>query len=119
MKSILGYFDLGLLEEDEAKEPSLGRRKRDKSRKVREREKTIWTLVLYFGVFLGVLGQQFLTKRAGFNPLTLVVSTILGTVVFPQVYRQAKLNARKPNLMQFFIAFQNGFFWQNIMSTLA
>ena len=120
MKSVLlGYFGLSLFEEDEPKEPALGKKKRDKeAQKAQERKKIIWTLVLYFGVILGVVGQQFLTNMAGFNRFTIIVSMILGTVVFPQMYKQANLNARKPNLMQFFVAFQNGFFWQNLMSVL-
>lgn len=120
MKStLLGYFDLSLLEENESEEPTLGKKKSSKARKDQQRKKNVWTLALYFGVILGVAGQQFLANVAGFDYLTIVASIILGTVVFPQVYKQANLNPRKPNLMQFFVAFQNGFFWQNLMSVLS
>lgn len=72
-------------------------------------------LLGYFGLSLF---EEDEPNMAGFNRFTIIVSMILGTVVFPQMYKQANLNARKPNLMQFFVAFQNGFFWQNLMSVL-
>jgi len=119
MKNIaLGYFDLGLFEEDPPKEPPLGKKEQDKAKRYRKRRKTIWTLALYLGVILGIVGQQFLNNVSNFSRLSLIASVILGTVIFPQVYKQASLNARKPNLMQLFVAFQNGFFWQNLMNVL-
>lgn len=114
---IRDYFDLGLFAESE--EPTLGTKHQYKAQKARARRKTIWTIALYLGVILGVVGQQFLDRHGSLDGFTLIASMILGTVVFPQVYKQARLNAGNPNLMQIFIAFQNGFFWQNLMSILA
>jgi hypothetical protein len=118
VKNILtSYFGLGLFEEGTPEEPELGS-KPQRGQKTEQRKKVLWTLFLYIGVILGVVGQHFLTNTTGFSYLTLIGSIILGTVVFPQVYKQANLNRNKPNLMQFFVAFQNGFFWQNLMSVL-
>jgi hypothetical protein len=123
MKRVLSdYFSLSLFEEDVPREPVLGKGssepQRKDDRKARKRKRVFWTLVLYFGVILGIIGQQFLTNMTDFSYLTLIGSIVLGTVVFPQVYKHANLNRRKPNLVQFFVAFQNGFFWQNLMSIL-
>lgn len=112
---LLEYFDLGIYQDDVSQEPVLGNKKKGRKR---NRKKWGWSLALYFGVVLGALCQQFLVSRTELKGIALVSSIIVGTVVFPQIYKQAHLDRKKPNLMQLFIAFQSGFFWQNTMNAL-
>jgi hypothetical protein len=55
-----------------------------------------------------------------FEPLDisrLVYSLAIAAVIYPTIYKQAKFH-RKPNIMQLFVAFQSGFFWDTVMHKL-
>ena len=110
--SVLGYFKLEISQQ----EPTLGKRKKPKNI-LRN------TIILYFGVFLGVLGKYIFAlyipdQKFDFSlldPFWLVIALIIAAVIFPQVYKGAKLKVETIDAMQFFIAIQNGFFWQSIL----
>ncbi len=75
---------------------------------------------------MGVLGKYiFLIYTPGskfvislFDPFWLVLSLIIAAVIFPYIYKQAQLDIEKIEPIQFFIAVQNGFFWQTIMEII-
>ncbi len=125
MYDILDYFDLGILPE----EVEFGKPKEDEERKAKERARQrLWlTLVMYVGVFLGVLGENVVSLfNAGksidwdtFGVGRLLVALVITTVIFPQVFprifdEKARKREKVPageRLLQFCVAFQNGFFW--------
>jgi hypothetical protein len=114
--TVLGYFNLQI----EPDEPQLGRRR--KSAKILRN-----TIVMYIGVFLGVLGRyifaNYLTGKrldiGQLDPFWIIISLIVAAVVFPQVYKGTKFKIEAIDPLQFFIAFQNGFFWQSILEVIA
>lgn len=126
LQFLLRYFGLGLLGE-----PTLG----EGSRKRSSWSQVLLTVVMYFGVLLGVLAEYFLTlmKSAGpttpiaVNFLSLFKAWLAATFVFPLVFPKifGPMDVTKflgkgkgaPNIrvLQFFVAFQNGFFWQAVL----
>lgn len=121
------YFGLGLLEpeptfgESGPARPSFGQ--------------VLLVIVMYLGVLLGVLGDYGLewarTAQEGLattlQPLDLMQGWLVATIVFPLVFPRifgpmeddATLMAGwgriGVHILQFFIAFQNGFFWQAVL----
>ena len=112
---ILEYFSL----EPNSLEPVLGRKRTTKVLRN--------TIAMYIGVFLGVLGKYLFSlyvpgQRLDFSlldPFWLVLSLVIAAVIFPQIYKGAKLKIETVDPMQFFIAIQNGFFWQSILEVIS
>jgi hypothetical protein len=124
--AVLKYFDLGLLPE----EPELGKRKRARARK-----RVLLTLLVYFGIWLGVVGQKLLALHQVGIPLTwenigsinLLVALVIATTIFPmavpRVFTKLPARARATGefgrvALQFCTAFQQGFFWQALLELL-
>lgn len=125
--SPLDYFFLDSSETDETpKEPTLGR-KSPKKDKENNRQKLMHTLFLYLAVALGVFGQFIFaafiqddkSANASLGAIQVLLALIVGGVVFPTVYRSAGFNRRRPHPIQYFLAFQNGFFWQALLQTIS
>lgn len=116
---IISYFDLGIL-------PDTGFGDKEGGRKEsRKRRRFMWTIALYLAVFLGVLSSHLLDLircEGDFSLKALIqmfiIPLIVSTLIFPAVYKMARLDGNKPNGMQFFIAFQEGFFWHRSLSVL-
>ena len=108
--NLLSYFDLGLFPE----RPKFG-----KADATRKHQKIIWTLLLYLGVVSGVISSYIFnpTQQAEIRyPHTtdFISALIMAAVIYPTVYKYAKFNVNAPNIMQVFVAFQHGFFWESI-----
>ena|SRR3990172_1005872 len=126
--SVLDYFLLDIGEDDQevATEPTLGRKPSKDAERNRQRIRQ--TLGLYFAVALGVLAQisfgVFIrgstTAQINLNVMMQIgLALVVGATIFPTVYRSAGFNRRKPHIVHYFIAFQNGFFWEAILQSLA
>lgn len=111
LRTLTDYFNLRIYEDDDA-EPVLGYNKTGIRNK---QSRGAWTLGLYACVILGVISKQLLDIDLNFNTKHLISSIIISTVVFPCIYRQSNMNKKKPNIIHLFVAFQNGFFWKNIL----
>jgi len=111
---------------DEIEEPVLGKPTKKEIDK-RRRKKISHMLVSYLFVTLGILAQflfgAYLLGKAQaiseLNFLQILLALIIGASVFPSVYRSAGFDRKKPHPIQYFIAFQNGFFWQGILQALS
>ena len=128
--NIFQYFDLGL-EPDEA---VLGApTKAEKQRKNIRR--FLVTLLMYAFVWLGVLGQKVLALQQAGTALTgenlgqnfplaaLIISTAIFPVAFPKIFVKMSAKAQKSGaggwfFVQLCVAFQQGFFWQALLSLL-
>lgn len=129
--SWLNYFDLAVLP------PELTLGPADKKARARRARQRFWlTLAMYVGVLLGVLGENLLTRAAAGESLTLasfggwhvLTAVIVACVIFPQVF--PRIFGRMPvaeagvspsanrHILQFCVAFQNGFFWQALLLQL-
>jgi len=134
--SFLSYFILDYgIHEDSSKvktEPTLGKKSQKLSKdeniqRNRNRQRLKYTLFLYFSVALGVLAYfifgDFLkssdSTQISFNIIKVSLSFIVAAIIFPSVYRSAGLNRRRKHPVQFFLAFQNGFFWQALLTIIA
>ena len=112
---ILDYFSL----ESNSPEPTLG--KKTSAKALRN------TMTMYIGVFLGVLGKYIFSLYVPgqrldatlLDPFWVLISLVIAAVIFPQIYKGAKLRIQTADPMQFFIAFQNGFFWQSILEIIS
>ena len=133
------YFDLGILP---LAEPTLGSARKKLAKETRRKaqaRKRLWlTVLMYLGVCLGVMAQVLMsTLGAGqpFNwatagPGSILLSLIVATVVFPQVFPKVfgKMDERLASsgsdlgagkrVIQFCVAFQNGFFWQALLASI-
>jgi hypothetical protein len=128
---ILEYFDLGLLPEHAV----LGTKTQNQKQK-REIKRFLVTLLMYVFVWLGVLGQKILSLHQdgvsitwqalgdGFALVALVIATVLFPSVFPKVF--VKMPVKQQNAdaggwfwVQCCVAFQQGFFWQALLSLIA
>lgn len=86
------------------------------------RRDAAWTAVLYAAVVLGVLARRA-TETGGLSLEGLdfgqfVAACVTGAVIFPLVYRKLGLSDRDPVVIELFVAFQNGFFSDAIVSGL-
>ena len=120
------YFGLGMLERrvtlgpDEPQRIPTGR--------------LLWVLLMYVGVLLGVVAEYVLGAARSSGPDKLSVSafgffkvwlvaTLLFPLVCPKVFSltgnplgaAVNENALESRALQFFVAFQNGFFWQAVL----
>jgi hypothetical protein len=124
MRSLKRYFSLGLLSG-----PQLGV-EAPQSR----RAQVLIILAMYAGVLLGVIAEYPLrfwqTNTPGtplvFEPFSLLRSFLVATLAFPLVFPRIfalegghAVAANQPQLyvyiLQFFVAFQNGFFWKAVL----
>ncbi|MGA9347230.1 MAG: hypothetical protein WBW48_00305 [Anaerolineae bacterium] len=123
---LLRYFGLGLLGE-----PTFGKGPRRRS----SWSQVLLTIVMYLGVVLGVLAEYSLTLMKSASPtaplevnfLSLFKAWLVATFVFPLVFPKIfgpmdvtkflGKGERTPSIrvLQFFVAFQNGFFWQAVL----
>ncbi len=124
------YFDLGLFPEEAA----LGA-KTERNKKRREGRRLIMTLAMYASVWLGVIGQKALTLYQagqpatwqnlgqGFTIIALVIATAIFPAVFPKTFAKMPPQAQKSGawgwlFVQMCVSFQQGFFWQALLSLM-
>lgn len=118
--------DYFFLDSTDETEPVLGKPTKKELEK-RRRKKITHTFLSYFFVTLGVLaqflfGSYLLNKTQPINSvsyLQILLALIVGAAVFPSVYRSVGFDRKKPHPIQYFLAFQNGFFWQGILQALS
>lgn len=128
-RDLIIYFDLGILPE----KPMLGRRRKPKAR-----ERLLWTILMYVGVVVGVFAE-YISGLYGprgrfdfslFDPFQVVFALIIATLIFPQIFPKVfgkmKIDEAEANdepasvryVVQFCVAFQNGFFWQALVERI-
>lgn len=127
---LLHYFDLGLAPD----EAVLGQRTKAQKRK-RNLQQLFLTFTMYVFVWLGILGQRILTlynagipvNRETIRPEFLLVAFAIATAIFPAVF--PKTFAKMPKeaqkvgtvgwfIVQLCVSFQQGFFWQALLSLI-
>jgi hypothetical protein len=128
--NILKYFDLGLMPE----EAVLGTKPKSEKRKT-DVKRFFITLLMYAFVWLGILGQKILALQQagtaitwqnlgdGFALVALIVATALFPTVFPKVFVKMPAKSKKAGaggwfFVQLCVAFQQGFFWQALLSLI-
>lgn len=127
--NIFKYFDLGLMPD----EPELGSQS-SKAQKKKNINRLLRTFLMYVFVWLGVVGQKLLEiqqigtsnslKSLGQGELlvALVIATAIFPLVFPKIFVKMPARARKVEgswlIVQVCVAFQNGFFWQALLSLI-
>ena len=121
-------------------EPTLGTPRKDStpkraSRKKRASKRFWLTLAMYFGLLLGILCEHWLGLIKANQPLTwasfgferVLVADVVATAIFPHVFPkvfgrgEGSLRANLPvnqHILQFCVAFQNGFFWESLLKLL-
>lgn len=123
----MSLFDYFLLDNSEiTDEPTLGGKPKNKVRE-KSRQKLVNTLLLYVAVVFGVVSQFLFAAftqngtqiYVGSWALKIVLALIVGGAIFPTIYRSAGFNRHSPRLIQYFIAFQNGFFWQALLQIIS
>jgi hypothetical protein len=82
-----------------------------------------WNLVIYLAAVGGVAGKFVFDYWRRARPfawdLDLPISLIIGALVLPIVYKSTDMSPDKPEeILQYFLAFQNGFFWQTLIGGL-
>jgi len=130
LENLVKYFDLGIVPE----KPMLGGRRK----KARAKQRFLWTILIYIGVFLGVVAEHMLDLYASesgldfssFDPSLALFALIIATLIFPQVFpkvfgkmkmEDAEIGDEPPSVryvVQFCVAFQNGFFWQALIARI-
>jgi len=128
--NILEYFDLGLLPEEAVLGP-----KSQAEKNKRNFKRFLMTLLMYASVWLGVLGQKVLALQQagmpvnwdnfgqGFPLAALIIATALFPTVFPKVFAKMPARPKKAGaggwfFVQLCVAFQQGFFWQALLSLI-
>lgn len=128
--NILKYFDLGLLPE----EAVLGSKSQNQKNR-RNFKRFLVTLLMYAFVWLGILGQKILALQQagipinwdsfgqGFPLIALIIATALFPTVFPKVFIKMPTKSKKDGaggwfFVQLCVAFQQGFFWQALLSLI-
>ena len=127
------YFSLGFQTDN----PVFGKKETKEVLEQKKMErKNFWlTIGMYVAVWLGVIGQKLMSIYQEGKPITwdgigiggLLLSLVIATVIFPQVFPRAF--AKMPRVdrnveggnwrfVQFCIAFQQGFFWQSLITLL-
>jgi len=131
--SLVDYFllDVGKAENlaQMTTEPTLGSTppKRSLKKVEKNRRNLRHTLFLYSTVAVGVLAQFIAgnileIEKGTFGSLSflkLFLAFVVAAIIFPAVYRGASFDRCKEHPVQYFIAFQNGFFWQALLQVLA
>lgn len=81
-----------------------------------------WNLPTYLFIVFGVVGKFTFDYWQQMRPITwldLGISFVIGVLVFPAAYKSTKLSPDKSDeVLQYFLAFQNGFFWQTLIGGL-
>lgn len=81
-------------------------------------------LFWYLFTLLGIIARAFFAAYAGhaFTDIPwdqVVFSVIVAAVIFPLIYEKvATIGETTPLMLQLFVTFQAGFFWQSIFLTL-
>ncbi|MBI5649634.1 MAG: hypothetical protein HZC40_04185 [Chloroflexi bacterium] len=122
---LVRYFGFGLLQEI-----SLGTSKRRPAW-----QNIVITVAMYIGIVCGVLADYFLTlfKTAGTagaiqpDAFSILRAWLTATLIFPLVYPKIfgpldtsqmldpRTSGFSVRVLQFFVAFQNGFFWHAVL----
>ena len=82
---------------------------------------TVRQLSLYVGALLGSLSKvvyDAITANGTPQLYGFIAASIASIVVFPTLYRRARLNSGKLTPLKYFVAFQHGFFWSVLMDGL-
>lgn len=128
--NIFEYFDLGLMPD----EAVLGARTVSEKNR-RNRNRFLVTLLMYVFVWLGILGQKVLSLYQagllvnwenlgqGFTLIALVIATAIFPSVFPKVFVKMPAKSQRAGaggwfFVQLCVAFQQGFFWQALLSLI-
>lgn len=128
---IFEYFDLGLFPDRAV----LGTKTENQKQK-REIKKFLVTLLMYVFVWLGILGQKILSLHQEGTPITweafndgfiwvaLVIATVIFPSVFPKVFVKMPVKQQNAEAGGWFwvkccLAFQQGFFWQALLSLIS
>lgn len=128
--NIFEYFDLGLMPD----EAVLGTRTVSEKNR-RNRNRFLVTLLMYVFVWLGILGQKVLSLYQagllvnwenlgqGFTLIALVIATAIFPSVFPKVFVKMPAKSQRAGaggwfFVQLCVAFQQGFFWQALLSLI-
>lgn len=124
--SLVDYFDLRTSipsGSSEARQPTRGIGRRAAGRQ--KRGAWWWNLIIYLLIVVGVLGKfVFDYWRQGRlvalqDSPVIIISCIIAALAFPTVYGNTKMSPDKPkDVLQYFLAFQNGFFWQTLIGGL-
>jgi hypothetical protein len=122
VNKLIEYFSLDLL----PRRPHFGAEEElSRELKIRNVKKNLWTIALYFGVFFGVVSTSIikmtegqLQSGSGMSLRALMASFVISVVVYPYVFTTAKFDVDQPNIMQVFISFQYGFFWERIIAMI-
>jgi hypothetical protein len=128
MNRVLRYFDLRLDRPEEGllRESGARARRRKQRRLLRQLEGAlqnvvVYHIIVYMGVVLGVVGKVLFSLytdgSAPSGPIVLI-SSIVAAVIFPRVSRDAGIDPDNPHPLQFFLAFQGGFFWQTLIGEI-
>jgi hypothetical protein len=127
---ILNYFKLDLLPEE-----AVLRMESPLEQRRKQLEELYLTLVMYFGVWLGVVVQRLLDLWQKGTPVTLdsfgkayiIFAVIVATAIFPAVF--PKVFGHRPTkaiaavtpghlFLQFCMAFEQGFFWVGLIGLI-
>jgi hypothetical protein len=121
------YFGLGLLEPKLVLGP-------DQSQRI-SFGAIVLVLLMYLGVFLGVIAEYVLEslRSSGADTISIglagfykgwLVATLLFPLVCPKIFNMSGFgsgagpiegNSLMGRALQFFVAFENGFFWQAVL----
>lgn len=129
MNRLLRYFDLrldqpkaGLLREARGRETRRKRRQLSRQLQGVLENVVVYHVIMYLAVVLGVAGKAFFSlyiDNSGLSGPMVLISCIVGTVIFPRVSKDAGIDPDNPHPLQFFLAFQGGFFWQTLIGEIA
>ena len=83
------------------------------------RQRDLWPLAIYAAGVVGVLAKQWYDayqrgELLDLRPSTFILAVVVSAVTFPVTYHSLQMET-KPSL-QIFLALQNGFFWQTVLS---
>lgn len=121
LETLIEYFDLRVSESDfdTVRGGRHGRGQRTSASQ--KRGAWWWNLVIYLLIVAGVIGKFFFDywqQTRIITGLDLGISFVIGALVFPAIYKSTNMSPDKPDLLQSFLAFQNGFFWQTLVGGL-
>jgi hypothetical protein len=128
--NIFSYFDLGLMPQ----EVVLGSKTKAEKQK-RDFKRFMITFLMYGVVWLGILAQKVMALQQEGTPITwqnlgdgfllvaLIIATALFPTVFPKVFVKMPAKTQKAGaggwfFVQLCVAFQQGFFWQALLSLI-
>ncbi len=82
-------------------------------------------IMMYFGLLVGVLFStavnQFKKGQAAdlnMDPATIIISGVIALILVPMVYKNLRVDAKAPFIVQFGLFVQNGVFWNVIVDSL-